>query len=1273
MNKSIPSLAGLAVFLFLIPALPAQEVGSSPFFTAADTPDADETLVPMVMGYDLDQEEARSHTMPLGKMRGQIQAPPATDVLKETLPDDLSDLDESMWTEGQLTGAAPGPGNAPSGPPAGFADGPSPAAVATAAGATNVLLALTTATNAPARPGRKPRTLAEAKYYEARDDIALGEYKVAIPKLEWVIANEPTLLKAWETLGWAYWRVGRKDDMFRLWKRLETIVPFSPTAHNLLAKVYVNQGQMQLAEQHLRKSLELDPTQYEARFTLARVILWQGRAGEAIPMFRELVREKPERMDVQVQLARALDADRQYEESLDIWAMARASEPTNITYLIHEAFARLRVGDLPAAREMGEEIVRQNEQQTEGWVILADVAEYGDPPADAAKELRRIADKTENKTLKLGFIDRLAQLQLRLFQDNPADYPVNDVIKTVQRAIDLAPQNVNFRLFQGELYLMNGNYRDAEDRFKEVLDKFNPHNRRAHQGLFQTYLAWHKYEAAEKYLREMESFDPDDPFRYYFRALFELGRGRYEDAHEALNNLEREGARGAVFTLLYHGLTTSEFMAAPTARSFREHMLALKKAGYKFVTPEQIPAFFDGLKDAPKPKSQSWWQSGLRSVHTAWTGEENDLATLEDHSPERVVCVTFDDGLRSSFRWATPVAEELDIAFSMHIPIGNILHYDPTICSWDELRKYRDTGRWSFGSHLIDASTLAPVDKEGDLVRPLPNRIWLPARDRQETLLEYLLRVQREIKGSWEMLARELGLTYANAYMAYPMGDIGQEDFCNVDKAIPSILLEADLVYDIAFRQSQFGFSVKGDNPLLYQRHEMERGEDGQDVLRFAFENHPVQLARRMRAELAALQGKPYLALRMIELMRRDGAPDSVIAGVMEYVDTHLANKIQQPKQTTRVESEKTPWRLQLKELFLGVGYDYLKDNAYTEETLWSIRGGLNVTPQMTLEAFGAAGDYQYAYSSFETVERTRLETNTSVTVTETTQTGTTQTVTTRTRTIEEKKYYTTMVYRTEFKTEETRIGLRGNYKNSEGSVLSGMAFQRAFKSSSPSNQVDGESMVGGGVEYFWKPTLVTEASSRLEYNCIPTLPGLVKYYLFGMQGSWDIGDSWELAGIGSYQKNSDHNGIFNVKADSWWLMSERQGIYLGLRAQFVNAEEKNIYYWTPHWLQRGFIMGRIRRSYLQTYFEADFRYGLSREKGWPDEVDRYNQNSAQGELYGYYPGENPDKDWEGVVGATLSLRRRFFKHWELQILGSLNDLPDYSERAIRTSLNLNF
>jgi len=967
--------------------------------------------------------------------------------------------------------------------------------------------------------------------------------------------------------------------------------------------------------------------------------------------------------------------------------------------MLAESKALLHIGDLPAANSGAQEVIkRESEKDTENMTeaqlkkhndridgairILADAAEFGKKPELAREDLKELIDQTDNDKLKKQIMHRTINLDMHLHQQYPDKYSLAEPIKMARESLDIDPVDVNTHLLLGELLMADSRYTEAEDKFFKVLDDFNPENRRAFEGLFEINLALLRLDDAYYWYKKIDAFDPDDAYKFYRLARLQSAKGQFYQAMQSIDRLEEEGARGSVFILLYHGLTPSEWTALPSVRLFREQLMTLRKSGFKFITPNQLPNYFEAQPEPPMKTPKPWMKAVIDWFAAGFTGKQEHEPSLRDYTPELTACITFDDALRSSFRWGTPVAEELDTAFAMHVPIGNILNYDSQIASWEELRAYQDTGRWVLGSHLVDASTVQPVDKEGHLVYPLPNRIWIEEKNRLETLWEYHVRVAREFKLSRELMDKQLGQDESMVhFVAYPMGDIGQETYCNVDNAILGNLNEAELNYDIGFRQSRHGFTMKRENALLYQRHEVGRLENGRGTLRFAFENHPVFLARRTRAELASLQGKLYKAREMLDELERDGYPEDLLNELKTYVWTHLSSTTVRPSHARVQGKEGETGGHFFSDLNLGVEGEYVKDSEETE--YWRIYGkaGITMAKAITFEGRYGVGRIKQKLRNYELVEEKKNETKKSSSTISRTTTTDGQTVTEiidETKvTTEEVTIFTNIVHTSEYDMDETSILGQLNYQFENGAIIALEGGQRSYSAGKnktfTTNNLEGQSEIVYAFNYSWKPTLALDAVARFEHDVMPSAIDFVTYDMVSLVGVWRVKDWWDILGHGHYYMLNDDNNIIHLGLNSTWLVSERQGFYLGYRGRFSTSDDDKIAYWTPYWLQRHFLLAEFRKNYNRAYADLQVRIGMGKEDARQEELDAYNERRTRATAQGWYPGESPEQGWESIVGVSASIRRRFGRHWNLYGQISVNFLKEYSERNLHAGLSYTF
>ncbi len=1110
----------------------------------------------------------------------------------------------------------------------------------------------------------------QEKMYEALFNIQDKLYQEAIPKLESVIAEDPTLLEAWEGLGWSYWSTGQKQRAKQLWERLLALAPYSTMPYNLLGLLATESGDLKKAVTYYQKSLQIDPSQFETRFMLAQNQVWQGDLDHALPELRNLLKQDPDRMDIRLELARGMDANQEYEDSLDHWGIIRKAAPDNIEYLLDEGRAFLFTGDLQMATENAERAMELDEGNRQALELRADIAEYGNKPVDAIKELQKIVKTMESPIFKSRLMRRMAKLYLELYKTDSDAYPLQLCIAAADESITLDPRSCMMHLFLGEVHLMNKSYGAARRQFELILRDFNRENLRAKLGLLEIAMAEDRLDEAEIRLSDIiNSFDPLDPYRYVLISRLEFAKGNYFEAMAALDRLEEEGARGAAFVLLYHSLSPSEWMPMTSLRRFREHILTLQNAGFKFITPDQIPKHFASLKQDTKADDQPFFYRLWRQIAYEFSGS-NPLKDggLSEFSPEKVACITFDDALRSTFIYGTPVAEEMNVSFGMHVPVGNIQLNQIGIASWDELRHYGKTGCWVYGSHLINAGIPTAVDKQGYEVNPLPNRIWDKSRNRQETLRAYFARIRQEFKGSREILRKELNLEDEDLkFVAYPLGDIGQEADSNiteVDSIIQSILNEAQMNYNVGFVQSTYGYAVNGDNPLLYQRYEPPVKAEASEVLRHAFEYHPVFMARRQRAEIAALHGKPYLAQRMLKELSRDGYPEEDLQELADYIKQHVAGSIPTPKSEYRDAGKKEHTGFQISQPYVGAEANATRANVMIDQWQALGKAGVNLTPQLTIEARGGYGAINQELTT--NVWKTVAITNVSKTIEHrvTTTDGVVSIIDEEVTTATSGTSSTNYTIKSKYETTETDYGAHAAYRFRDGSIFRAEYLQRNY-----SGNITNESANTFAAEYQWKPVLTLDMDARYQYDVIPSAKRLITYNSAAMLGAWRLRDWWDMLGHAQYSYLSDDNSIMRLNVNSDWLVAERMGFYLGVEGSFITADKASSDYWTPYWEQRYYLVGRLKRSYPRFYGSVEVRIGRIYDRARQADMDAYNSRKVIADAEGWYPGDSPEQGWDSLIGFAASFRRQFFSHWELFGDASVNAVRDYTEYFLQGGL----
>ncbi|PJA47778.1 hypothetical protein CO172_00070 [Candidatus Uhrbacteria bacterium CG_4_9_14_3_um_filter_36_7] len=198
----------------------------------------------------------------------------------------------------------------------------------------------------------------------------------------------------------------------------------------------------------------------------------------------------------------------------------------------------------------------------------------------------------------------------------------------------------------------------------------------------------------------------------------------------------KEDAR-AIPVLVYHGLPRFDDSEVTRSR-FRDQMFALKRDGWNTVSLEE---FYDFMYNNAE-------------------------------LPEKSFLLTFDDGIRTSWKYADPVLKALDYKAVMFI-ITSTSAVDGSVyyLSRDEVEKMIESGRWKIQSHGHEAHFLIPIDEKGTLGHFLSNLAWLDQEQRMETIEEYRERIRKDFEISKEAI-ESFGVT--SLAFAFPFGDFGQ-------------------------------------------------------------------------------------------------------------------------------------------------------------------------------------------------------------------------------------------------------------------------------------------------------------------------------------------------------------------------------------------------------------------------------------------------------------------------------------------------------------------
>ena len=228
---------------------------------------------------------------------------------------------------------------------------------------------------------------------------------------------------------------GRLDEAASLAREVLAVAPQEPSAHRVLAGVFLRRGELDQAVVSAKRAYDLDSSVPEAAANLAAVLVAAGRGEEAEQMARRAVELDDGFVSAWVNLGLACRSQGRHHESVDAFRRAVELQPAH-----HGAWANL--GN-----------------------VLVEVGEYAES-VDCSRRALSIQPKLPAAENNLGN----AMLKLGRLEESIAAY---------QRALAMNPGEIETEYNLGIALEHSGRLSEAEDCQRGVLDRDPGHARAA--------------------------------------------------------------------------------------------------------------------------------------------------------------------------------------------------------------------------------------------------------------------------------------------------------------------------------------------------------------------------------------------------------------------------------------------------------------------------------------------------------------------------------------------------------------------------------------------------------------------------------------------------------------------------------------------------------------------------------------------------------------------------------------------------------------------------
>jgi len=1163
-------------------------------------------------------------------------------------------------------------------------------------------------------------TPAQALLYHGLGLLQEEEFAEAIPFLEEAISRDPALEAGWEGLGWCYVRTGQQKRARDLWFRMRDLMPEKSKPHSLVAQYEILEKDWVKADESFRKALAINPRDYDLKYSFAQNLMRLGEIEEAEAVLKGLIKENPDRVDIQHTYAQMLANRFQDDDALKIYREIAEIISDNALIKLEQATLELRVGELEKADRLCREVLVLEPDNMAAMRLRADIAEISGQ--EDVTPLVALIDATTNRLMRAEYLTRLAGRCVAINRVNPERYKTDMIIDRLQEAVKADPLNMQARELLAELCYQSGRLSACRSQIEEVLLKYNHQDVRALMLLFEVEVKERKFEAAQRVLREcFKHFDRDDPMIHYYRARLYSAQGEYAKAMAEAKRLEEAGSKSSVFTLKYTGLTESDWMQQTSVRRLTEHIRSLQRAGWELVSADEIPRIIGAVRrpaknvkggrrkvrhlideqadeeEAPLPAKffdhVGWMVTGRHYLKSEketrrvrerrrFNQDEDDEDGDEDEEdqddedysgPQLTFAVTFDTARRSQMVLGTRVAEEFGVPFAMFTPSEEPESFEPSRLEWDEIRHYANTGNWIVGSSLRFGDKKEPVDKEGiDMRDPLHNRLWKADRNRIESMNEWDRRIRHEFRDSRAKIRKEMGSNdCAVAMVAYPRGSVGQVGASNIStkrSICDSIISEAASSYNLGFVQSTTGFTLTGDDPMIARRYEPGWSDEGEDVVRHAYEYHPYFLGRRMRAELAMLLNQPNEANKIVASLRKGGYPEDlcvkldynirhrfrnrVSASMRPLLETvsggtsahdaerddsndktirrndpgegvgakQVAGEFREPELEWQMSNEKEkPW--------FDPGHPYLqgdvshtKANDQVEVIRYGAKAGANWNDRVSLYGEYHKGEIKQTVRPYWNA-----------------------------RTMTDVPYEQTK-YKFKVDTEDWRLGM--NWRLDSGVFLfgsGGMAKRKPdysgkygyddyenlqnHRNSGHFSRMRNNDEVVFSFGARWNPEDNFSVMTLFDHDYVASAVKDVTYDSLALTATWLPYDYWKLSGRTQYWTYSDDNAMYFMNLESLWSSESMPTVWYGLRFSTTTTSDASDFYWTPYWDKRLLGVLRYETDSDKMRFRADFLGGFSKSDGRGGFALNDENYSSSDDESSFKNVSDRDTDWEAIWG----------------------------------------
>ena len=357
--------------------------------------------------------------------------------------------------------------------------------------------------------------------------IALGRYEEAEKHLRRAIALNPQAQNAHYHLGKALHNLGRYAEALAAY-RVVTQRPDDDGLHFNLSMVLNKLGRFEEAEDHLRRTVAINPQKRNVLISLGNTLYKQGQYEAALAAIRVAAEQASDSSATHATLGAILNELGRFEEAEDHLRRAVAINPQAKIAHFNLSDALYNQGRYEEALAAIRIAIEQDSNFFEAHINLSAILNALGRSDEAETHLRRAIERDPQN---VDLVRRLAEILM------PRGC-YEEAVDLIAQALALDPassQAAELHFFMGQTAQDNGQPEVAAEYYMRTFD-IDPHHTQAIRRLAHLRLEQQCYDEALELFQRLTDIDPSDAVAYGNMGIVLLYLGRNDEALESFDH-----------------------------------------------------------------------------------------------------------------------------------------------------------------------------------------------------------------------------------------------------------------------------------------------------------------------------------------------------------------------------------------------------------------------------------------------------------------------------------------------------------------------------------------------------------------------------------------------------------------------------------------------------------------------------------------------------------------------------------------------------------------